>query len=224
MDIQEFKALPIMGILRDIDAGMVAPIVEILQSSGLKTIEVTMNTSGAPKLIGEIIKLSRGEITVGAGTVLTLNDLDSALDAGASFIVLPAVIPEVVEFCVEKGVAVFPGAFTPTEIFNAWSLGATMVKVFPANRFGPPYLQDIKGPFRDIELLACGGVTPDTVQSYFNFGASAVAFGGGIFKPELLRSRKYSLIGRPLKILISRYHEWRDQQTAVSSLKVMEKF
>ncbi|MDX1763898.1 MAG: bifunctional 4-hydroxy-2-oxoglutarate aldolase/2-dehydro-3-deoxy-phosphogluconate aldolase [bacterium] len=224
MNILHFRKLPIMGILRDIDAGMVGPIVEILHSSGLKTIEVTMNTPGAPALISELIRLSRGEVYVGAGPVLTPDDLSRALDAGASFIVLPGVVHAVVARCVEKGIPVFPGAFTPTEIHHAWSLGATMVKVFPANRFGPSYLQDIRGPFRDIKLLACGGVTPDTVQSYFDFGASAVAVGSGIFQPELLRSRKYSLIGRPLKILINRYHEWQDQQVDLCPPNAMGEF
>lgn len=210
MDIHLFKTLPIMGILRGIDAKLVAPIVEILQSSGLMTIEVTMNTAGAPELIEAIIKRGRDKITVGAGTVLTTDDLHKALDAGASFIVLPSLVPEVVEHCAKQGIPVFPGALTPTEIYNAWRSGATMVKVFPANRFGPGYLREIKGPFQDIQLLACGGVNSDTVKSYFDCGASAVAVGGSIFKPDLLRGRKYSLIGGPLKMLIDRYYEWRD--------------
>ncbi len=202
MDVDRFKKLPIMGILRGAEAEIIEPLLETVASSGLRTIEITMNTSGAPDLIKRMVKLARNRLIIGAGTVLTMDDLSSALDAGATFIVLPTLAPDVVEYCVKNAIPVFPGALTPQEICNAWRAGATMVKVFPAKFFGPAYFKEIKGPFQDVELLACGGVTAENISSFFSCGASAVAFGGSIFKKEWLAAREFSRIGERIKGLI----------------------
>ena len=77
-----------------------------------------------------------------------------------------------------------------------------MVKVFPANRFGPDYFREIKGPFKDIQLLACGGIRPDNIKSYFNAGASAVAFGGSIFNNEMIKNNDFESIKKAIKDLI----------------------
>lgn len=203
MDINQFRKLPIMGILRGIGPDIVEPLVETIVSSGLKTIEVTMNTSGASELIQKMKDSAGNRLTVGAGTVLTMDDLHSALDSGATFIVLPTLVREVVEYCAKNNIPVFPGALTPQEIYNAWHANATMVKVFPVKFFGPGYLKEIKAPFQGIELLACGGVTPDNIKSFFSYGASAVAFGASVFKKEWLSSHKFSCIGDSIKTLIS---------------------
>lgn len=199
-----------MGILRGVKSGAIEPIVKSVVSSGLGTIEITMNTEGAPKLIKKMVKASKNHLTIGAGTVLAMDSLKKALDAGATFIVLPTLIDEVVEYCVKNKVPVFPGALTPQEIYGAWRAGATMVKVFPAKFFGPLYFKEIKGPFADIELLACGGVTPDNIQSFFSCGASAVAFGGSIFKKEWFTKGKFPHIETGIKALINGYKKMKN--------------
>lgn len=205
MDVDRFNELPILGILRGIKADAVEPLTDTIVSSGLKTVEITMNTDDAPYLIRKMAGAADDRLIIGAGTVLSMDDLRSALDAGASFIVLPVMIPDVVEYCANHSIPVFPGAFTPQEIYNAWSAGATMVKVFPAKFFGPDYFKEIRGPFGDIKLLACGGITSDSIGSFFSSGASAVAFGGSIFKKEWLDAREFTLIGDAIRELISRY-------------------
>jgi len=205
MDVDRFNELPILGILRGIRADAIEPLTETIVSSGLKTVEITMNTDDAPSLIGKMAGAADNRLTIGAGTVLSMDDLRSALDAGATFIVLPVMIPDIVEYCANHSIPVFPGAFTPQEIYNAWSAGATMVKVFPAKFFGPEYFKEIRGPFGDVKLLACGGITADSIGSFFSSGASAVAFGGSIFKKEWLDARKFTLIEDAIRELISRY-------------------
>lgn len=206
MDLARFKSLPVLGILRGIKHDSVEPLTETIISSGLKTIEITMNTPGASGLISEMVKRSQGKLMIGAGTVLNIDDLNSAIDAGATFIVMPTVVCDVMEYCVKKNIPVFPGAFTPQEIYNAWSAGATMVKVFPAKFFGPAYIKEIKGPFSKIELLACGGVNADNIQSFFACGASAVAFGASIFKEEWIKNNEFNRIEESIKSLLkSRY-------------------
>ncbi len=203
MDIKKFKELPLLGILRGIEAGIIAPLVETVVSSGLKTIEITMNTAGASGLIQQMVKAADGRLVVGAGTVLTIDDLHSALDAGATFIVLPVLVTDVVEYCAKNNIPVFPGAFTPQEIYDAWIAGATMVKVFPAGLFGPKYFTEIKGPFNDIELLACGGVNAETIEMFFSCQASAAAFGGSIFKKTWLENGDFANIKKSIETLIS---------------------
>jgi 2-dehydro-3-deoxyphosphogluconate aldolase/(4S)-4-hydroxy-2-oxoglutarate aldolase len=205
LETAKFRALPILGILRGIDAEALEPLLSAIESSGLKTIEITMNTRGAPGLIRKAVELAGERLTIGAGTVLDMESLNSALDAGASFIVMPALIKNVTAYCVKNGIPVFPGALTPQEIYAAWRAGATMVKVFPSNFFGPEYFKEIRGPFNDVELLACGGVTPENMKSYFSNGASAVSFGAGVFKKEWLAKKDFQSIEQAIQKYIREF-------------------
>jgi 2-dehydro-3-deoxyphosphogluconate aldolase/(4S)-4-hydroxy-2-oxoglutarate aldolase len=199
MDIDRFRRLPLLGILRGIAQENVTPLAETMIDAGLETVEITMNTPGATDLIRAMRQAAGGRLTVGAGTVLTMTDLDRAVDAGASFIVLPVLVREVVERCLDLGLPVFPGALTPQEIHDAWTAGATMVKVFPASFFGPAYFKEIRGPFMDVPLLACGGVKRDDLADYFASGASAVAFGASVFRADRLRAGEYNAMGAELR-------------------------
>ncbi|MDD5131589.1 MAG: bifunctional 4-hydroxy-2-oxoglutarate aldolase/2-dehydro-3-deoxy-phosphogluconate aldolase [bacterium] len=196
MDVAKFKQQPIMGIMRDVGMDIIDPLVETVIAAGLKTIEITMNTKNAEQLIRRAVKKSDGRLTIGAGTVLDLDTLHAALQAGATFIVMPTLVPEVVQYCVSNKIPVFPGALTPQEIFNAWRSGATMVKVFPAKIFGPEYFKELKGPFKNIELLACGGVSPANLKVYIANGASAVSFGSSVFRSDWLDNREFPSISR----------------------------
>ncbi len=192
-----------MGILRGVGLDSIEPLVKTFVSSGLKTIEITMNTPGAPNLIRRAVKASKGRLTVGAGTVLSKSDFKKATNSGASFIVMPTLLRDVVDLALKKKLPVFPGALTPREIHDAWKAGATMVKVFPAKFFGPSYFKEIKGPFPNIKLLACGGVTPTNIKSFFECGASGVMFGASIFKKEWIKRRHFYRIGECIEGLIS---------------------
>jgi 2-dehydro-3-deoxyphosphogluconate aldolase / (4S)-4-hydroxy-2-oxoglutarate aldolase len=202
MDAAEFKKKPVMGIVRDVEAEQIEPLVEAVVMSGLKTLEITMNTPGASQLIRRAARIAHKRLILGAGTVLDMESLKQALDAGAAFIVMPVLVKDVARYCVKNKIPVFPGALTPSEIYDAWQEGATMVKVFPARCFGPEYLREIKGPFRDIELMAVGGVTPSNMREYFSCGADAVAFGASVFKKERLQNKDYPGIISAIKIYL----------------------
>ncbi|MCX5696672.1 MAG: bifunctional 4-hydroxy-2-oxoglutarate aldolase/2-dehydro-3-deoxy-phosphogluconate aldolase [Candidatus Omnitrophica bacterium] len=202
MDIHKFKKLPLMGILRGIELGVVEPLVEAIVDSGLKTIEITMNTKDAEDIIRRAVEAAKKRLTIGAGTVLGMESLKRALQAGASFIVMPVLHRDVTAYCVKNKIPSFPGALTPQEIYDAWQAGATMVKVFPARVFGPDYFKEIKGPFNDIELLACGGVRPENLKEYFANGASAASFGDSVFKKEWLSAGDYSRISESIRQFI----------------------
>ena len=203
MDVARFKKLPVLGIMRGVELDLIEPLMETVISSGLETIEITMNTKDAADSIKRARRVAGKRLTIGAGTVIDENALKSAMDAGASFIVMPVLIKDIVQHCVKNKIPVFPGALTPQEIYDAWTAGATMVKVFPSGFFGPEYFKEIKGPFNDIELLACGGVTPENIKSYFANGASAIAFGASVFKKEWLAGKHFQNIGRRIKEYLS---------------------
>jgi len=199
MDVARFKKKPVMGIVRGVELGQIEPLIEAVISSGLETLEITMNTARAGRLIQKAKRISQNRLMLGAGTVLDMNSLKQALDSGASFIVMPIVIKDVLSYCVKNKIPVFPGALSPQEIYHAWKEGATMVKVFPAKFFGPQYFREIKGPFNEIELMAVAGVTPQNMAEYFTCGASAIAFGASVFKKEWLQKKEYTSIKRSIK-------------------------
>jgi len=202
MKLADFKRKPLLGILRGIELDEVAPLLESAIAGGLESLEITMNTRGAPELIARAKEVAGERLAIGAGTVLGLEELELALEAGAGFIVSPTLVEEVVAACVERAIPVFPGAFSPQEIHSAWRAGASMVKVFPAQFFGPEYFREIKGPFDEISLLACGGVSAQTLPQYAKCGADAFAVGASVFKPAWIKAGEYSKIEASIRGLV----------------------
>lgn len=201
MDSPKFKDVPLVGIMRGIGAEHMRPLAGALAEAGLGFVEVTMNTPGAPEVISELKDAAAGRMKVGAGTVLTLDDLDAAMDSGAEFIVTPVMVADVVKECVKRKIHVLPGAFTPKEVFEAWEAGASLVKVFPASMLGPKYFKELKGPFNDVKLMAVGGVNVENISEYFSSGADAVAFGASVFRKDWIAAGDY----RSIKELVSQY-------------------
>ena len=186
--LQKFEELPIVGIIRNINAEDFERILPLYIQAGLTTIEVTMNTVGAESMIKKAKTVYGDTINIGAGTVCNIKDLQKALEVGADFIVTPIVDANVIEKCIAIKIPIFPGAFSTTEIYTAWSLGASMVKVFPISQLGPGYIQSIKGPFPHIKLMPTGGVGLDDIKSYKEVGASALGIGGPLFPNKIIKS------------------------------------
>ncbi|MBN1925967.1 MAG: bifunctional 4-hydroxy-2-oxoglutarate aldolase/2-dehydro-3-deoxy-phosphogluconate aldolase [Prolixibacteraceae bacterium] len=188
--LDKFEKIPIIGILRNFSDDVIKNIAREYFRAGLTTLEITMNSPNAEPMISFLSKEYPG-MNIGAGTVCEMSDLFKALDAGASFIVTPILNDEVISFCVNNNIPVFPGAFTPTEIYKAWKLGASAVKIFPAAMFGPAYVKEIKGPLNDIKLLPTGGVSLSNIEEFFRNGATGVGMGGTLFEKELIDKSDY---------------------------------
>ncbi len=209
MEITKFEELPVMGILRGIGPHMVGPLVEAVVNAGLETVEITMNTADASNMIKLMKTAANGRLTIGAGTVLTMDNLKHALDAGASFIVMPTIVDDVVAYCAANNIPFFPGALTPNEIKRAWDMDAAMVKIFPSKFFGPTYFKEIKGPFDNITLMACGGVSANNIDQFFFNKADAVSFGASVFKKEWLDKGDYKRIEGVVKAIVVNYKNWK---------------
>jgi 2-dehydro-3-deoxyphosphogluconate aldolase/(4S)-4-hydroxy-2-oxoglutarate aldolase len=148
-------------------------------------------------------------LNIGAGTVCNLNDLRIALAAGARFIVTPVVNQKVIEECVHKGIPVFPGALTPSEVYNAHSFGAAGVKVFPAGPLGPQYIRNILGPFQNIKLFPTGGVNLDNCLNFLESGAYGVGIGGELFRKDLINKKDWKELGIHFSTLVKRVKQDR---------------
>jgi 2-dehydro-3-deoxyphosphogluconate aldolase/(4S)-4-hydroxy-2-oxoglutarate aldolase len=206
MELLEFlKPMPVVGILRDIPQGAEEACVKTAVECGLKAIEVTMNTANAEAIIADLKTAAKPYgIAVGAGTVRHGSDLEKAIGAGAEFIVTPNTRNEIIRLSATARIPIIPGALTPTEVQKAFDLGATAVKIFPVNCVGgPEYIKALRGPFRDIPLMACGGVNAENVQAYLKAGSNLVSFGASIYDPKLMAAGDWATIAERLKKLLA---------------------
>lgn len=186
-----FNKAPLVGIIRNVSPEDVKRILPIYREAGLTTVEITMNTPGATDMIRYALENEHYGLNIGAGTVCTKEDLDAALEAGAQFVVTPVLSKKVVKSCVKKGIPVFPGAYTPTEIFNAWQLGASMVKIYPATALGPGYIKDLKAPMNQLKLLPTGGVSLENMEAFLKAGANGLGIGGQLFDKKLIQDKNW---------------------------------
>lgn len=163
---------------------------EAIISAGVPIVEVTMTVPGAVNVIRELLK-AHPRMIVGAGTVLDVVSAQRSLDAGASFITSTALDLEVVDFTRKKGVVVFPGVLTPTEVITAWKSGADFVKIFPCAQVGgPAYIKALKGPFPELRLIAAGGVTQNSAPDFIRAGAVALGIGQNLIQPQAIQNRE----------------------------------
>jgi 2-dehydro-3-deoxyphosphogluconate aldolase/(4S)-4-hydroxy-2-oxoglutarate aldolase len=162
--------------------------IEAVRAGGIDVIEVTMTVPGALDLIRELSEEYGSDVLIGAGTVLDPETAADCVDAGARFIISPALDLETVQFCREHNVVVMPGALTPTEVVTAWNAGADFVKVFPAGAMGgASYLKSLKAPLPHIKLIPTGGVNLSTAGDFIRAGASAIGVGADLVDLKAVR-------------------------------------
>jgi 2-dehydro-3-deoxyphosphogluconate aldolase/(4S)-4-hydroxy-2-oxoglutarate aldolase len=167
------RVLPVLTVASADDAERTC---NTLLERGLDTVEITFRTDAAATAIRRVSQIA--ELTVGAGTVLSVEQLHAAVDAGAAFAVAPSTNDAVVAAAREAGIAFVPGAATPTEIDHARSLGCSIVKIFPAAPLGgPSFIRAVSAVFRDVRFIPTGGITAETVDEYLAL-PSVLACGG----------------------------------------------
>nr|MBI1229408.1 bifunctional 4-hydroxy-2-oxoglutarate aldolase/2-dehydro-3-deoxy-phosphogluconate aldolase [Cytophagales bacterium] len=204
---EAFEKTPLVAILRNFPSDSLLSIAKCMVTAGISTMEVTVNTPGALNSIQNLREQFGDKLSIGAGTVCTLNDMHLALDAGAQFIVMPICQEDVINYCVIHKIPVFPGAYTPTEIYKAWQLGATMVKVFPAGDLGPSYIKDVLAPLDEVKLMPTGGVTMENIGSFFAAGAKAVGIGGGIVPRKMVEAGDWKNLEKTMSNFIRAYNK-----------------
>ncbi|MDE3075475.1 MAG: bifunctional 4-hydroxy-2-oxoglutarate aldolase/2-dehydro-3-deoxy-phosphogluconate aldolase, partial [Chloroflexota bacterium] len=165
---------PIIALLRGLPAADALPAAQAAAAGGIAALEVTMNSPDPIGLLRSIRQELDG-VAVGAGTVLSVEQARAASIAGAEFIVSPHFDREIVRFCLDRGIAVFPGAMTASEVVAAHQAGATMVKLFPAATLGPAYLRALCAPLSEVDFMVTGGIDETNLAEFFAAGARAAA-------------------------------------------------
>ncbi|WP_162415444.1 bifunctional 4-hydroxy-2-oxoglutarate aldolase/2-dehydro-3-deoxy-phosphogluconate aldolase [Cyclobacterium roseum] len=210
---EAFEKAPIVSIFRNLESEDLIRVASCFQEAGISTMEITMNSDNSKNDIAHLVKEFGEVLNIGAGTVCDLNGMHEALEAGAQFIVTPISDVDVINYCVAQKIPVFPGAFTPTEIFKTWQMGATMVKVFPAGSMGPAYIKDVLAPLNDISLMPTGGVNASNIAAYFEAGAKAVGVGSALVPKEFLKNKDWKGLTNHLHSFLEAYKKFADSHT-----------
>lgn len=180
-------------VVRAESAEMARRAAVAIRAGGISILEITMTVPGAVRIIRELSEEAGSGALIGAGTVLNPKAARECIEAGAQFIVSPALNLETIAYCRQMEIVVMPGALTPTEIVNAWSVGADFVKVFPAGAVGgPAYIRSLKGPMPEIKLVPTGGVSLANAAAFIEAGAEAVGVGGELVDLKALREGRDS--------------------------------
>ena len=193
--LKRIRATGVIPVVRAESAEQAMRAVEAIKAGGVDVLEVTMTVPGAIGVIEQLAKEYGGKALIGAGTVLDPEIARACIQAGAQFIVSPALNEETIAFCRDNDVAVFPGALTPTEVVRAWNAGADAVKIFPAGAVGgASYLKALKAPLPQIELVPTGGVNLKTAADFIKAGAMALGVGADLVDMKALREGNAELL------------------------------
>ena len=178
-------------------------VAAALKAGGISSIEFTVPTPNALDMIKQARAHFGEDVSMGAGTVLDPETARAAILAGAQFIVTPTLNLGTIELCKRHGIPVVSGALTPTEILAAWQAGADMVKVFPANLGGPPYIKSVLAPLPQVRLAPTGGVNADNAADYIKAGAAALGVGGNLVNKTYVANGDWESISAEARRLVA---------------------
>ena len=198
----------IVAIIRGFEPDVCLRLAEAYYKGGINMVEVTFNqkyprtwkdTAAAIKAIKDTFNDS---VMVGAGTVLTEEQLKICEDAGGEFMVTPNVNTSLIRKCVADGLMAMPGALTPTEAVEAYNAGAKYVKIFPAGILGPGYVKAIMAPLSHIPFLAVGGISPDNIADFIKAGCAGAGVGGNLTNKEWIKAGEWDKIAAVARSLV----------------------
>ena len=182
----------IIAIVRADSATGLTRTVEAVMEGGVRCIEVTMTTPGALGCIETAsTKLANADVCLGVGSVLDAETARLAILAGAQYVVSPITSPAVIQMSHRYGKPCMPGAYTPTEIYNAWMLGGDIIKVFPANNGGLGYIKAVRAPLPQIMIAPTGGVNLDNLADFVKAGVVAIGVGSNLVSKKLIEAQDY---------------------------------
>lgn len=184
----------VLAVIRAPSAALAVRGVEALVAGGVTGIEITYSTPGAADAIREVRSRFGDDVYLGAGTILTSDQAEQSVDAGAQFLVSPGLEPTVATAMLATGATVLIGALSPTEVMAALQIGSHAVKIFPASLGGPAYLRSLRGPFADAPLMPTGGVSAQNIGEWLAAGAIAVGAGSELCSPAALANGDWGQI------------------------------
>ncbi|MBM7587290.1 2-dehydro-3-deoxyphosphogluconate aldolase/(4S)-4-hydroxy-2-oxoglutarate aldolase [Bacillus pakistanensis] len=209
MSIQLFNQPEIISIIRGYRTETALSVVDALYEGGIRTFEITMDSPDASHIINRLSRSDYLDLRVGAGTVLSIEEAEKAIDAGAEFIFSPHFDEGLVKRVKELGCISIPGTLTPSEMVKAIQAGADFVKVFPANSVGPAYLKAIQTPIPHLKMIPTGGITKDNMVEYLKNGAVAVGLGGSLVRDVDVRLQRYDLVKQNAEDVMTILNDWK---------------
>lgn len=199
----------IIAIIRGFAPETCLKLAEAYAEGGIRLVEVTFSQKAPEtwKDTAAAIKAIRarfaGAVRVGAGTVLTEEQLKICEDAGGEYMITPNVNPALIRTCVADGLVAMPGALTPSEAVEAWEAGASFVKIFPAGSLGPGYVKAVRAPLSHIPFLAVGGISPDNVADFMKAGCVGAGVGGNLTNKEWIAAGAWDKIADVARALVA---------------------
>ncbi|WP_042222150.1 bifunctional 4-hydroxy-2-oxoglutarate aldolase/2-dehydro-3-deoxy-phosphogluconate aldolase [Oceanobacillus manasiensis] len=184
--VEQIKQHKIVAVIRHADEDNIVPILNALAAGGVYAVEITAETPNVQRVIEVAVKEAPKDMLIGAGTVLDPETARAVIMAGAQFIVSPTLNVETLKLTNRYHIETIPGVLTPTEIQTAYEHGASMVKIFPANTFGPGYIKNIRGPLPHVEAMVTGGINVDNMNEYLKNGSAAVGIGSNLVNAKAL--------------------------------------
>jgi 2-dehydro-3-deoxyphosphogluconate aldolase / (4S)-4-hydroxy-2-oxoglutarate aldolase len=176
----------VIAVIRMSNTEKLQQVITAISNGGVKALEITMTTPDAIEVIKKISKQISSDFMLGVGPVLDPETARAAILAGAEFVVGPTLNLDVIKMAHRYDKAVFPGAFTPTEILTAWENGADVVKVFPATALGPNFFKDVRGPLPQVKMTPTGGVSLDNAAEFIKCGAACLGVGTAMLDKKLI--------------------------------------
>lgn len=200
-DILQFiTSAGIVPVVRTSSAESAIQAIDAMYEGGVRAAEITMTVPGAIRALEKVADRFGDKLMLGAGTVLDPETARACMLAGAEFFVTPSLKVATIEMVKRYSKVICPGALTPTEVLTAWEAGADVVKVFPCgNVGGAKYIKALKGPFPQIEMIPTGGVNLETAGDFLKAGACAVAVGGELVDPKLIKESRFDVIAERAK-------------------------
>jgi 2-dehydro-3-deoxyphosphogluconate aldolase/(4S)-4-hydroxy-2-oxoglutarate aldolase len=186
----------LLAVIRGPSAELTVKMVDALIAGGVTGIEVTYSTPNAEDVVRNLSGKYGDNIVLGMGTLTKPEQALSAKQAGANFLVSPICEPTLVKSMVASGLLCMAGALTPTEVYQAYSMGVDVVKVFPGSLGGPAYIKALKGPFPYIPMMPTGGVSAGNAAEWFAAGVVAVGAGSELCPPQLAKEGKFDEISK----------------------------
>ncbi len=204
--VEAIAASKVVAIVRLERYDRAVEVARALLAGGITAVEFTLTGAGAHGAIHACREALGDAAQVGVGTVLHERDAHEAIDAGAQFVVTPALRPQVIAACRERGVPILCGALTPSEALAAHEAGADMVKIFPARALGPQYIRDILAPLPFLKLVPTGGVSAENARAYLEAGAVAVGIGGNLVAPKAVAAEDWDAITSVARACVAAVH------------------
>ncbi|QRN83774.1 bifunctional 4-hydroxy-2-oxoglutarate aldolase/2-dehydro-3-deoxy-phosphogluconate aldolase [Chloroflexota bacterium] len=206
---EKVKELGLLAVLRGPSEEKTVKAVDALVAGGVKGIEITYSTPNAPAVVNTLVKKYGDDILVGMGTLTEPEHIQMAVENGAKFIVSPMFDPALTKKFVSSGLFSMVGCFTPSEIFQAYKMGADVIKIFPGRLAGPKYIKDLKGPLPHIPVMPTGGVDKDNVAEWFKVGVVAVGAGSSLCPKEMVLNEEFSKITEIAKAFVEEVNSCR---------------